>query len=55
MFSKPKDSTAPAPMALAPVAAHWPEIAPLLYGGTLASLLWYWAYIKGPGNPVEAE
>ena len=41
-------------MALAPVAAHWPEIAPLVYGGTLASVLWYWAYVKGPGQAVRS-
>ena len=41
-------------MALAPVAVQWPGVAPLVYGGTLASILWYWAYVKGPGNRVRA-
>jgi hypothetical protein len=31
-------------LALVPVMARWPDAAPLLYGGTLAACLWYWAY-----------
>src|SRR5262249_31187310 len=31
-------------MALVPVMARWPDVAPLLYGGTIAACLWYWAY-----------
>jgi serine/threonine-protein kinase len=31
-------------MALAPVMARWPDAAPLVYGGTVAACLWYWAY-----------
>ena len=33
-------------IALAPLLAHWPEAAPLLYGGVIAAVMWYWSYVK---------
>ena len=34
-------------MALAPVCAAWPDVAPLVYGGTTSACLWMWAYGVG--------
>jgi eukaryotic-like serine/threonine-protein kinase len=33
-------------MALAPVAAAWPEASPLVYAISSAACLWFWAYAK---------
>jgi serine/threonine-protein kinase len=33
-------------MALAPVAAVWPEASPLIYAISSAACLWFWAYAK---------
>ncbi len=36
-------------MALVPVLTWWPDEAPLIYGVSLAALLWYWAWAKHDG------
>jgi hypothetical protein len=33
-------------MALAPLAAAWPDASPLLYGLSCTACLWFWAYAK---------
>src|SRR2546423_12228012 len=33
-------------MALAPLAAMWPEASPLVYGLATTATLWLWAYAK---------
>ena len=33
-------------MALAPIAAVWPEASPLIYGLASTATLWFWAYAK---------
>jgi hypothetical protein len=32
--------------ALTPVMVWWPEESPLVYGGSLALVMWYWAIVK---------
>jgi serine/threonine-protein kinase len=45
-------------MALTPVMAHRPEQSPLIYGGAIALVLWYWAAAKKDGfqpRPAATE
>jgi len=34
-------------IALVPVFARWPEESPLVFGVTLAAVMWYWSYASG--------
>jgi len=42
-------------MWLVPVMTRWPEESPLVYGSTLALVMWYWAStaIKAPTDTAE--
>jgi hypothetical protein len=42
-------------MVLTPVMAWWPEESPLLYGGTIAAVMWCWAYSKRDGFGYKSE
>jgi hypothetical protein len=42
-------------MALAPVMVRWPEASPLLYGVTIAVVLWYWSAAKVGGFTPRAD
>jgi hypothetical protein len=33
-------------LALAPLAAVWPDVSPLIYGAATTATLWFWAYAK---------